>query len=386
MFRVVFDIKGSLCMKYFNRIKHFLVDHARYIYYITTSHEYKTYIKKYKMCSNKKPKNIIKNELQELHHYWGCIPMQYYTQSFYSNDCNLSLEEMKTHIPGYYYYKILHPEFDNMKQALLLCENKIVMHCLLKGSGIPTPDAILILKSKSLFDTSGIIVDDSKCNAILSNCLSNKIFIKPIRGRGGRGIIVGIKNTKGCFVTNGTNIDFTYLKALNDDYIIEPGLKQNEYINKVYPHSVNTLRVVTKRNSDGSIVIVGIALRMGIKGMQIDNGSVGGIAIGIDKDSGRAVTDYARYTCSDKLYRHPDTNFQFSQLQIDNWDEIKENILSFSRKLVLINLVGWDIALTDNGPIVIEINTLSALDPMQTLLGGFRDIFVSGNPKNRLYS
>ena len=373
-------------MKYLNRAKHILVDYTRYFYYLLCKDEFKTDLKKYKLCATKKPKAQIKSELHELHNYWGCIPMQYYTQSFYSQDCPLSLDEMKTHIPGYYYYKVLHPEFDNMKQALILCENKIVMHSILNGADIPTPDALLLKKSNQLFDMAGNPIDNSQLSTSLASCQGNKIFIKPIKGRGGKGIIIGTKSEKKYYDSEGTAIDFDYLNSLPDDYIIESGLNQNEYLNKVYPHSINTLRVVTKRNNNGSTEIVGIALRMGIKGMQIDNGCSGGIAIGIDKDSGKAVTEYARYTCGNKLYHHPDSGFNFADLHINNWDEIRENILMFSRKLVLINLVGWDIALTDNGPVVIEINTLSALDPMQTLLGGFRDIFISGDPKTKLYS
>lgn len=374
-------------MKYLSRAKHFLVDYARYIYFAISNDEYKENMNRYRMCSNKKPRTQIKTELRELRNYWGCIPMQYYAHDFYSQDCNLSLDEMKTYIPGYYYYKVLHPEFDSIKQALLLCENKIIMHTMLQGLGLPTADTIFIKKSDTLLDTSGNVIDNSKLNTILSNNSSSRIFIKPIEGRGGKGIIVATKNETGYYETKGTTIDFKYLTSLNGDYIIESGLKQNEYLNKVYPNSINTLRVVTKRDKNGDTEIVAITCRMGIKGMQIDNGSAGGISIGIDKHSGKAVTEYAQYALGDeRFYCHPDTGFKFSQLQIQNWDNIKKEILCFSRKLVLINLVGWDIALTDNGPIVIEVNTLSALDPMQTLLGGFRDIFVSDNPKEKLYS
>lgn len=374
-------------MKYLNRAKHFLVDYIRYIYYVIFKEEYKINMKRYRMCSNKKPKSQMKAELKELYKYWGCIPMQYYAYDFYSQDCNLSMDEMKTYIPGYYYFKVLHPEFDNIKQALSLCENKIVMHTLLKGLGLPTANAIFIKKSNAIFDESGNNVNNENFKSILSNCSSNNIFIKPINGRGGEGIIVGTRNKKGCYETNGTTIDFFYLKSLTDDYIIESGLNQIEYLNKVYHKSVNTLRVVTKRDNSGKITIVSVVLRMGIKNMQIDNSCAGGIYIGINKDSGNIIKEYAHNDLNnEKIFCHPDTGFKFSELQINNWDEIKDNIFIFSRKLVLINLVGWDIALTDKGPIVIEINTLAALGPMQKFLGGVRDVFISGDPKEKLFS
>lgn len=107
------------------------------------------------------------------------------------------------------------------------------MHSILNWLGLPTPDAIYIIKSNDIFDTSGNIVNRLNFNSTLSNCSSNMIFIKPIKGRGGKGIIVGNVNEKGRYENEGITIDYDYLKVLDDDYIIESGLNQIKYLDEV---------------------------------------------------------------------------------------------------------------------------------------------------------
>lgn len=41
---------------------------------------------------------------------------------------------------------------------------------------------------------------------------------------------------------------------------------------------------------------------------------------------------------------------------IDNWDNIKQQVLKYQQAFPYIKAAGWDIAITDDGPVVIEVN------------------------------
>ena len=41
---------------------------------------------------------------------------------------------------------------------------------------------------------------------------------------------------------------------------------------------------------------------------------------------------------------------------MDNWNFICRKLKSFQQKIPFLKAVGWDVALTDNGPVIIEIN------------------------------
>ncbi|MDX1726590.1 MAG: sugar-transfer associated ATP-grasp domain-containing protein, partial [Pseudoalteromonas tetraodonis] len=159
--------------------------------------------------------------------------------------------------------------------------------------------------------------------------------------------------------------------------------EQHSYLNSIYPNSVNTLRAITVRNNNGTVDFIAATLRMGVGGNQVDNSSAGGLLIGIDLNTGMSLKPYATYEYGiEKFDKHPDTGFNFFELRIPNWENNKKEIINAAKKLTQLNLVGWDIAITQKGIIIIEANTLFGLDHTQAGIGGMKDFFVKNDPKN----
>jgi len=328
----------------------------------------------------------IQSELKALQDYWGCVPMQYYTHDFYRQDCGFSLDEMKKFIPGYYFYYVIFPQYDDVKRIIPLIENKISMNQLFLDIGLPNVHIILKKQASVISTFDGAVLEQLDINNILTNIRSKKLFIKPVCGRGGKGILIAKRQSSGQYLVKDVVVDYDFINALSGDFIFEAFIQQSDFLMQVYPHSVNTLRAITKREQNGDVSLVGVTLRMGIAGSEIDNGSAGGIAIGIDVNTGTPLRAYASYEFGmEKFYAHPDSGFSFTSLKIPNWTTTRSSIVEAAIALVDINLVGWDIAITDNGIVVIEVNTLFGLDHMQSALGGLDDSFVSGNPKDQLY-
>ena len=51
-------------------------------------------------------------------------------------------------------------------------------------------------------------------------------------------------------------------------------------------------------------------------------------------------------------------NIRFSsrEVVIDNWEAVKSEVIRFQQAFPYCKVAGWDIAITDEGPVVIEIN------------------------------
>lgn len=84
---------------------------------------------------------------------------------------------------------------------------------------------------------------------------------------------------------------------------------------------------------------------------------MGGLAIGIDVDK-EALREYGFYKPSygTKTSTHPDTGIKFKDYKIPY---IKESIVlakKFHSYFPDIHSIGWDIAITENGPCIIEGN------------------------------
>ena len=96
-------------------------------------------------------------------------------------------------------------------------------------------------------------------------------------------------------------------------------------------------------------------LRMGRSQNEVDNISSGGICTDIDINTGK-FGDFAMSYSAIKIEKHPDTQYKFQNSGINRWDEIQRFTLDAADKLPFFTYIGWDIALTEDGPLALEIN------------------------------
>ncbi|WP_322804535.1 sugar-transfer associated ATP-grasp domain-containing protein [Vibrio alfacsensis] len=362
-------------------LKHVSLDHVRFCYHAIVNESMRNNLKRFIISKDKKENSIIRRERKELRDYWGCIPTQYYTHDFYSTNYNFMDSDIKKYIPSYYFYKIIVPQYDNVREVIPIVEHKIRMVQYFREIELNHSNVIIAKKKNELFTINNEKLSQESIIDIINSLSCEKIFIKPALGRGGKGIIIAKKNQNG-YEFDGKIINYNYLLSLKGDYVIETEIVQHPYIAKVYHNCINTVRAITVRHDDGNVEIIAATLRMGVAGKELDNASLGGIVIGINLSTGKCLRPFATYeTGTEKFYHHPDSGFDFSLLQLPNWEKIKEEIIDSAKKLTLLNLVGWDIAVKESGIEIIEANTLFGIDLMQASVGGMRDFFLKGDPK-----
>lgn len=142
-----------------------------------------------------------------------------------------------------------------------------------------------------------------------------------------------------------------------------------------HPNSVNTLRIITMKDSSGNITVNRSLLRMGIGGRCVDNWCTGGLAVKINRDG--TLSEYAWFEkpTQGPQTEHPDTGVTFKGYKLPYWDESVQLALHAHRALVP-NLfsVGWDVAITPTGPILIEANPNFSI--FQPICGGLRPMLT----------
>ncbi len=174
-----------------------------------------------------------------------------------------------------------------------------------------------------------------------------RIIVKPDDGSYGRNIqAFDYKD-----VTQAFSV-FSQYKGKN--YICEEYIKQHPDMVALYPNSVNTIRVLALLK-EGKVNIIAAALRTGTGNEVVDNLKHGGIGANVNIETGVVDTIGKDYRGNTYIV-HPDTGHPFNGLQIPFWDEaismIQEAHLQFSE----CSLLGWDIAITETKPIIIETN------------------------------
>ena len=108
---------------------------------------------------------------------------------------------------------------------------------------------------------------------------------------------------------------------------------------------------------------------MGAKGSYVDNLSGGhGVLVGIDSNG--VLNDFGVDKNFEKRFESP-TGVKFSGMTVPNFDQIKQQIINFHKKIPFANLIGWDITIDTNGnPIVIEVNLDSAVIEAHQVFNG----------------
>lgn len=192
-----------------------------------------------------------------------------------------------------------------------------------------------INKTVSLEEFKAVFKDDKK------------VVYKPLDGNGGIGIKV--------FDVTDDVIEETYDEIVKlQRGVVEAFVVQHPEMSRITPSSVNTLRVVCL-STDTTSEVAYVALRIGSGKSFVDNFTDGGMVAGVDLETGTVVTNGFTVDGVSNA-AHPETGTVFKGFKIPYFKEALEMVESAGRKVV--GYTGWDVAITENGPVLIEANIM----------------------------
>jgi hypothetical protein len=280
-------------------------------------------------------------------------PSDYYRFEFYKR--GKSWEEKRRYIGRlgscYWPYESIY-----LKDMILLTNKYVNKHMLL-GMGLPTPDLLV---------TVGKEYDVRSCED-LKNCLESwrfDIVIKPISSTGGRNVLV-LRWDDDRFLGKKDEVLTADLiwehlsRHLEVGCLIERRVFNVGQTQKIYPRTLNTFRIVTIRTKDGKWHVPDRYMRFGRGESQVDNIHAGGIQVFLD-DKGMTTQAFEDHSTR-SITHHPDTGLPMVGFQADGYDESVALAFRASQKFSVMGTIGWDIAFTANGPVILEGNTLWSL-------------------------
>lgn len=158
---------------------------------------------------------------------------------------------------------------------------------------------------------------------------------------------------------------FNHLKS-NNLNIVEERVIQHQELSKLSINSLNTLRVITIKDINGVITIPFVASRISINDAMVDNASSGGAFTLLD-DNGTVVAEYMRYLPKLEFFKkNPITGFEYIGFKFPFFNEAKTMCLEASKRCEN-HFIGWDVAITEKGPILIEANNAPTPQLFQTV-------------------
>lgn len=196
---------------------------------------------------------------------------------------------------------------------------------------------------------------------------ANPVFMqKPIDGLGGHDV------TK-VNAADIADVNEYYEKLRSERLFADGYIIQHDDINAICAKSVNTIRIMTSVAS-GKPRVIYAALRVGNGSANVDNFHGGGMGVSIDAETGKLVGNAVDKDLKE-FERHPATNLKFDGWQLPFWKEINDTVCEAALVEPRIKVVGWDVAVTPDGPVLVEGNRRPGFDLIQVLSDcGRRDI------------
>lgn len=157
---------------------------------------------------------------------------------------------------------------------------------------------------------------------------------------------------------NGIEISLSAILG-QEPLIFESTVQQTKQFAAFNQSSVNTVRFMTTLWPDGTAKVIATWFKVGRAGKCVDNaGSGGNVDAGVDVATGTIyhVGQFDGWRKVKEIDFHPDSGSLLNGVVIEQWDKIKEEVIKFQQAFPYCKASGWDIAITEKGPVVIEVN------------------------------
>ncbi|MCJ7764547.1 MAG: ATP-grasp domain-containing protein [Thiovulaceae bacterium] len=256
----------------------------------------------------------------------------------------------------------------NPRKYFEFANNKLLTKKSLEAAGLRVPETFL---------TVSFFYELTEMEEALRRRRS--FVIKPASGSGGSGIMVISDYQEGDWQSvSGKTYTFADIKkhiadiifgvysfGLNDTAIIEERIIQNTLISELSPQGLADIRVINYRGSN-----VKAMLRVAtIASDGRANLHQGGVGVAIDLIKG--ITFAARVH-GEEITHHPDTGVALLDVSIPSWDELLR-LGEAASKAIPLDYLGIDIALSENGPVILEVNARPGIE-IQNICGeGMRE-------------
>lgn len=201
------------------------------------------------------------------------------------------------------------------------------------------------------------------------------LIVKPNQGRAGNGVTLW-RSCSGSHHPLWENkhlkqqlnakelIDYVRNSAIkqNERYLFQPRLINHPAVRSMGNGCLSTVRIMTVRNGQRRpALLLAAALRIPFGDVDVDNFDKGGLASGVDLMTG---------TCSEAIQktgvyplpffdRNPTTQAMIKGVNLPFWKETVQLCIAAHEHLESqVPIIGWDVAILTDGPILIEANHL----------------------------
>ena len=253
----------------------------------------------------------------------------------------------------------------NPERYHFLTEDKVVFKRLMKGIGVPVPELYGVVGPQGRAESGEPLQTEAEIRAWFEEGGLQDVFIKPVLGSRGVGVLsLGRRLGRSTWerLPTGTLGIVDLLQHFRSyphlsTYLVEERLIPHPALERFSSRVLHTARVVTLL--DGEVEFLMAELRIGLGLHAGDNVSLGNMAAAINIETGRLGPAFlAKGGNYAEFEVHPDNGEPIVGTEVPDWEAALGIVGNAARNASFNGLLGWDVAFTAKGPLVIEANDM----------------------------
>jgi hypothetical protein len=237
-----------------------------------------------------------------------------------------------------------------------LAADKSSMSRALAAIGIPVPPILVELKAADRFDLS-----------VPPWAEGRRLFLKPRYGAGSRGIVVVERLSASRFLVGGKQMSVSAFasrlsaQASEGPVLVQPFLEPDPSIRDISPQAPPWLRITIYRTPGGEPRVLSGMLVLPTKDQGGEAPPTTQLLVPVDPVDGMLLQGLL-WKCPGKRFAVvPWNGVRLTGRIVPEWHEAYRLALRGSTLLPKLPVIGWDVLITSEGPVVAEANTWIAL-------------------------
>jgi hypothetical protein len=235
--------------------------------------------------------------------------------------------------------------------------DKVAFSTRCAAVGLPTPELVAALHSRSVEEWR--LGPDSLPPA--------DVFVKPIWGSQGAGgerwrHRAGRWERRGRSMTAAELVRHVRSTVWRRPMMIERCLSNHPELAALAPDALCSFRVMTWKDPGQPAEVLGVTLKLPAVGADVDNLHAGGLACAVDPHSGELGPGFTRRPSAPARDRLPGGGSPISGRRLTVHRAVIELAQRAHAETTSSWSVGWDVAMTPDGPVLIEGNAVWGVD------------------------
>ncbi len=258
-------------------------------------------------------------------------------------------------------------------ETVRAANDKFRLSTLLGSAGIPTPSILALVKDGAVRDLSGA----------LSALPGHDFLVKPAAGLQGSGVEIWRHGPDGRWSNAGEHLDETVLTSRlirNAASMRGGGMVQEVLVNHadmapIAPYALSSFRIVTVLDENRRPeVVIGQFRTATDPSSVVDNYHAGGCLFAMDLEKGQFGVGHQRDFAKrpQAITSHPATGAPIAGQPVPGLDGACALALAAHGLVPDVICIGWDVAYTSRGHVILEANVPPGMQPSQQIVLGER--------------